>query len=193
MGKLGVRVIGMDLSVGALKLTRRWLEKAGVKNCYFICADMRYLPLKESSVGFIYGGGSIEHFEETQLGINELRRVLRKGGLLSLTYPVISIASLTYRQIYGNIPEIPLLKQIFSFMHVRVFRKKFMIFGLEKSFFAGTMEKYFKRAGFSNIHSAYFDTFLDIAAFKSEFIKNIVRKLAKNPLFWPMIFTNGIK
>ena len=193
MGKLGIKVIGMDLSVEALKLTRRWLEKAGIRNSYFICGDMRYMPIKDSKIGFIYGGGSIEHFEETQLGINELRRVLRQEGLLTLTYPLLSIASLTYRQLYGNIPELPVLKQLYKFVHVNIFRKKFMIFGLEKSFFISTMEKYYKKAGFTNVSSAYFDTYLDIAVFKSEFIKNLLRKTAKNRLFWPMVFTNGVK
>jgi ubiquinone/menaquinone biosynthesis C-methylase UbiE/uncharacterized protein YbaR (Trm112 family) len=195
MGKSGVKVIGMDLSVGALKLTRAWLKKAGIKEAYFLCADMRYMPVKESSIGMIYGGGSIEHFEETQLGINELRRVLRPGGVLTLTYPVISLATLTYRQLFGNIPELPVLKQFYKFMHVNILKKRFMRFGLEKSFLIPTMENYFKKAGFDkkSIKSAYFETYLDMTFFKSESVKNFMRKLAKNPLFWPMVFTNGVK
>lgn len=193
MGKKGARVIGTDLSAAALKFTRKFMKKSGIKKAHFVRCDMRYMPFKDNSIGFIYGGGSIEHFEETRLAVNSLRSILKKGALISLTYPYISIATLTYRQLYGNISEFPVLKQLGKFFHITLMRKKFMRFGYEKSFFMSTMEKYFREAGFKEIHSNLFDTYLQIALFKSEKMKNLLRLVSKNRLFWPMVYTNGIK
>jgi ubiquinone/menaquinone biosynthesis C-methylase UbiE/uncharacterized protein YbaR (Trm112 family) len=196
LARTGVRVIGLDISAEALKFSRRFLtEIADIKNCHFVCGDMRFLPFKDNSIGMIYGGGSIEHFEETQRSVSELHRILKNNGVLSLTYPYISIATLTYRQMYGNIPELPVIKQIAKFIHINVLKKKLMHFGYEKSFTIGKMESFFKKAGFSkrNINSDLFDTYLQIGVFKNPAIKELLRKISRNKLFWPMVYTNGIK
>ena len=154
---------------------------------------MRRLPFKEDSLGMIYGGGSIEHFDGQQEAIDSMRKSLMPGTVLTLTYPYISISTLTYRQLFGNIPDLPVLKQFFIFLHETVLRKKFMRFGYEKSFTIGTMEKFYKKSGFTKIYSGLFDTFLDMTFIKNEKMKDFMRKLSRFKPFWPMVHTTGIK
>jgi SAM-dependent methyltransferase len=193
MGKRGIPVIGFDNSTGALKYTARFLSLAGIKDFHLVCGDMRSLPFKENSLGMIYGGGSIEHFDGQQRAIDSMRKTLIPGTVLTLTYPYISISTLTYRQLFGNIPDLPVLKQFFMFLHETVLKKKFMRFGYEKSFTIGTMEKFYKKSGFKTIYSGLFDTFLDMTFIKDEKMKNFLRRLSRFKPFWPMVHTTGIK
>ncbi len=70
LAKKGINVIGYDNSPAALKYTARFLKAAGVSNYHLVCGDMRYLPFKDNTLGMIYGGGSIEHFDGQQKAIN---------------------------------------------------------------------------------------------------------------------------
>lgn len=193
MGRTGIPVIGYDNSLAALKFTSRFLKKAGVNKFHLVCGDMRYMPFKSNSIGMIYGGGSIEHFDGQQKAIDSMYNSLLHGGVLTLTYPYISISTFTYRQLFGNIPDLPVIKQLFRFLHETVFRKKFMRFGYEKSFTIGKMERFYKKSGFEIIESGLFDTYLEITFIKNQKIKDFIRKLAKMKAFWPMVYTTGIK
>jgi SAM-dependent methyltransferase len=193
MGKTGVPVIGFDNSVAALKFTAKFLSNAGIKNYQLVCGDMRHIPFKENSIGMIYGGGSIEHFDGQQEAINSMQKALIPGAALSLTYPYISISTLTYRQLFGNIPDLPVLKEFYKFMHETVFRKKFMRFGYEKSFTIGKMQRFYGKSGFKDIHSGLFETYLYMTFIKNEKLKNFMRKLSTLKPFWPMVYTTGIK
>jgi len=43
-------------------------------------ADVRALPFRDASFDAIYSMGTIEHFDETQLAVEEIARVLKPGG-----------------------------------------------------------------------------------------------------------------
>jgi ubiquinone/menaquinone biosynthesis C-methylase UbiE len=193
LGKSGIPVIGYDNSIAALKFTARFLKLGGIENFHLVCGDMRYLPFKDDSLGMIYGGGSIEHFDGQQQAIDEMHRALIQGCALTLTYPYISISTLTYRQLFGNIPDIPVMKQIYQFIHEKILRKKFMRFGYEKSFTIGKMQSFYKKSGFTNINSGFFDTYLDMTFIRNVKIKDFLRKLSRFKPFWPMVHTTGNK
>jgi ubiquinone/menaquinone biosynthesis C-methylase UbiE/uncharacterized protein YbaR (Trm112 family) len=193
MAKSGITVIGYDNSLAALKFTSKFLKYAGIKDFHLVCGDMRYIPFKDNSLGMIYGGGSIEHFDGQQTAINEMYRTLLSKGALTLTYPYISLSTLTYRQLFGNIPDVPVLKQFYRFIHEKLFRKKFMRFGYEKSFTIGKMQGFFKKSGFENIYSGLFETYLEMTFVKNKKMKDFLRKLSEFKPFWPMVHTTGIK
>jgi ubiquinone/menaquinone biosynthesis C-methylase UbiE len=193
LGKKGIPVIGYDNSIAALKFTQKFLKMSGITNYHLVCGDMRYVPFKDKTIGMIYGGGSIEHFDGQQLAIDGLHRILLPGGLLTLTYPYISISTLTYRQLFGNIPDMPILKQFFLFMHEKVFKKKYMIFGYEKSFTISKMQGFYKKSGFRQMYSGLFETYLEMIFIKNPKMKDFLRKLSTWQPFWPMVHTTGIK
>ena len=179
-------IIGIDFCLSALKIAKKLLDKKGITNYLLIQGDILKMPLKNSSIDFIYGGGVIEHFKNTQSCINELFRVLKVNGVVMNSVPYLNIGSI-YRQIFGNIPNIIILKQIAEFIHIKLLNGKHMIFGYEMSFLATTLKKIYKKAGFNKISVNKFEFEL---AF--DFVPNSLKKpfvwLANNSrFFWPMI------
>ena len=49
--------------------------------------DVRSIPFRDGSFDAVYSMGTVEHFDETQLAIDEIRRVLRPGGRALLGVP----------------------------------------------------------------------------------------------------------
>ena len=133
LAKEGASVVGLDVSIDAIRVAKRLLEKGRQKG-WLVCGDMLNLPFKSNLFSLIYAGGSIEHFEDTISAVRELRRVLANGGLLTATVPYISISTLTYSQLSGYTPDVFLLKQLAEFLHIRVLKGKFMTYGYAKSF-----------------------------------------------------------
>lgn len=186
-------VIGIDFCPSALKIASKLLKEKGISNYLLIQGNILNLPIKSEKIDVIYGGGVIEHFIETQKCIDELYRVLNVGGLSFNTVPVLNIASLTYRQIWGNIPNVPIIRQIAEFIHIKLLGGKHLIFGYEMSFLKSSISKIHKKAGFKKVKVDKFEVKLEFA-FIPAFIRPPFIWLAKNSsLFWPMIKIVAIK
>lgn len=186
----GITVVGLDLCIGALKKAKKKFEQEGKKG-FFVCGDMNKLPFKDKLFSVIYAGGSIEHFTDTLGSVKELKRVLAKKGILVATVPLVSLSTLTYGQLSGNIPDVPLLRQIAEFVHIKLLKKKRMIYGYEKSFTARNICDIFRNAGFNKVEYGPYHTFWEIKFFKSKWIKSLLRKLSRTRLFWPFIYVTG--
>lgn len=63
--------------------------------------DMRYLPLKDNSIDEILAIQVLEHvaYQETTKVLNEMRRVLRPGGMVKIYVPDLKLIA---RQILNN-------------------------------------------------------------------------------------------
>lgn len=180
-------VIGIDFSLEALKIAKRMLNEKGIKNYILIQGDVLNLPIKSNAIDLIYGGGVIEHFQNTQKCVDEIHRVLKHGGISFNTVPYLNIASLTYRQLWGNIPNFPVLKQVAEFIHIKILKSKHMIFGYEMSFLSTTLKKIHLNAGFKKIKVEKFSVKMDFD-FTPKRFKKIFTWLAENSrLFWPMV------
>jgi len=181
-------VIGVDFCLSALEIAKKSLEAKGDKNYLLIQGDILNMPIKENTIDLIYGGGVIEHFKNTQKCVDELYRVLKKDGISFNTVPYLNVGSLTYRQIWGNIPNFPVLKQLAEFIHLRLLRGKHMRFGYELSFLGSTLKKIHKRAGFKKVYVDKFKVKLSFDFIPAKFLKKICIMIANNHrLFWPMI------
>lgn len=186
-------LIGIDFCSSALKIAKLMLDKKRCKNYLLIQADILSMPIKDNVVDLIYGGGVIEHFRETQKCVNELYRVLKKKGVSFNTVPYLNLGTLTYRQIWGNIPNFPVLKQIAEFIHMKILRGKHMVFGYEMSFLRSTLKKIHEKAKFKKVVVNKFDVHL-VFDFLPKQIRRPFIWLAKNiPLFWPMVKVVGTK
>jgi len=75
--------IGIDLNRNALSYAR----KRGLPNAEYIVADAEHLPLKPGSVRKILCAEVIEHVNRPADLVQEMRRVLGKGGEVVLTTP----------------------------------------------------------------------------------------------------------
>lgn len=187
-----VPVVGVDACREACRLARQLLAREG-QTGLFVVGDLRRLPFKDGVFGYIYAGGSYEHFTDTASAVQEAWRVLRPGGRVNAAVPVISLATLTYRQLWGNIPELPLLRPLAEWVHLKLLRGRHLRFGYEKSFLPGTFRGYFRRAGFKRVVSGYLDAYLDLTFMPWAWLKQWARWLARRRLFWPMIFVDAEK
>lgn len=186
-------VIGIDFSISALKIAKNLLNRYKIKNYLLIQANILNLPLKNNTVDFVCGNGVIEHFKNTQISINELYRILKNNGISLNTVPYLNFGSLTYRQLWGNIPDFPVLKQLAEFIHLKLLKGKHMMFGYELSFTKKKLIKLHNNAGFKQIKIEKLDV-EPVFLFAPKFIRKPLRWLANNSsLFWPMVQVTATK
>lgn len=191
LAKEGVTVVGIDYSVNALRLAKFYLEEEKITNYLLICGDVTKMPFKDNQFDLLYGGGVIEHFKDTVGVVKENHRVLKKGGVAFNTVPYLNLGSLTYRQMWGNIPNAPILKELAEFVHIRILKGKRMIFGYEYSFTKGQLRKIFNKAGFNNenIEVDKLEVPLLFEYLKNKFVRKAAIVVANNlEWFWPGLY-----
>lgn len=193
LARRGLRVIGVDFSQAALEIAEKMFKESGLINYQLIHSDISKMPLQDDSVDFIYGGGVIEHFNNTHSIIKEMHRVLKNGGWAFNTVPHLNLGALTYRQLWGNIPDCPILKQLAEIVHLRLLRERTMRFGYELSFTKSKMRRLFSQAGFRRVEVTNFHCFLPFEYFPSEKLRKIARLVAQTDLFNPMILISAQK
>lgn len=187
--RTNVQVIGIDFSPSALKVAKYLFKREKIKNSKFILADITNIPLPNNSVNIVFGGGVIEHFEDVQEIINEIYRILRKGGIAYNTVPLLNIGSLTYRQLWGNIPYIPVIRNIFEFIHIKILKAKHLRFGFEFSFLPSSLISMHKKAGFRKIEVGRFKANLVFEYLPFLLCKKIANYISNSSLlFWPVIY-----
>lgn len=187
-------VIGIDFCPHALKIAKEVLQLNNIQNYILIHGDILEMPIKESTVDLIYGGGVIEHFQDTLSSVKELQRVLRPNGVSFNTVPFLNIAALTYRQIWGNIPNFPVLKQLAEFVHIKLLKGKHMIFGYEFSFTRRKLLNIHKDAGFRQVKVEYFPVKMEFEFIPFVWLRTYFMKLASSSiLFWPMAKVVAVK
>lgn len=88
----GNRPVGIDASPFVVRAARDRLKKSADNSAVtalFLAGDLRRLPFKEESLSAILSGSSLDHFEtqaEIKEALNELARVLKRGGVMIITF-----------------------------------------------------------------------------------------------------------
>ncbi len=77
-------VVGVDVSPEAVAHAER---KYSLKNLRFQTGDCRSIPIESASVDVVVSFETIEHLEEHEVFMSEIRRVLKPGGLLIMSSP----------------------------------------------------------------------------------------------------------
>jgi ubiquinone/menaquinone biosynthesis C-methylase UbiE len=191
LSRRGFETAGLDVCIEALKVAKK--VHAGLKRpSFFFGGELNHIPLREGSVDFLYGGGVIEHFKDTAGCVRELHRVLAPGGVSFNTVPYFSVGSLTYRQIWGNIPNVPLLRQLAEAVHLGLLKGRHMTYGYEMSFTASTLKRIHLQAGFSRVEVRRFEVFLPLN-FMPAPLKGMARVLTRWRPFWPMVAVVAVK
>lgn len=188
-------IVGIDISFQSLKIAKEMLDSAGIKNYLLVCGEITQMPFKEGLFNFVYGGGVIEHFKDTLKVIKEMYRILKRGGVVFNSVPYLNLGSI-YRQIWGNIPNLPILKQIAELIHIKLLKSKYMTFGYEYSFTKKSLIKLHQQAGFEAkyISSDKLNVCPSFDYIKNKKLKKIATYLAINcRQFWPMIYVAAKK
>ena len=86
LSKLGYQVKGMDISPKLIEQANRlWKNEANQPE--FFVGDAEKIPMDSESCDVCFLGGVIHHFPDYQRVINEILRVLKKGGILLVIEP----------------------------------------------------------------------------------------------------------
>lgn len=78
--RAGARVVGVDIAESAVALTRQNLAQQGLSATVEV-ADGESLPFPDNSFDFVFAHGVIQYTHDDRALANEVRRVLRPGGL----------------------------------------------------------------------------------------------------------------
>lgn len=84
-GPLSLRAKTIGLDIDKEKLF--WAKKFN-HHIEFICCDLCNLPLRESSVDIVIASSVLEHIENLQSAIKEIKFVLTKQGQMATGYPL---------------------------------------------------------------------------------------------------------
>jgi SAM-dependent methyltransferase len=123
----GARPVGIDVSIDVVREAQRVLA---AHRPAFVVGDVRAIPLADGAVDAVYSMGTIEHFEEYELAIREMFRVLRPGGVAIVGVPNKLDPFLR-----------PLLVHVLNAWGLYGY-------GMEKSFTPGTLARLLEAAGF---------------------------------------------
>jgi demethylmenaquinone methyltransferase/2-methoxy-6-polyprenyl-1,4-benzoquinol methylase len=110
------KIVGIDISEKMLEIGRQKVIVKGLDNLITLHrADAEKIPFSDNSFEAITVAFGVRNFENLELGLKEMRRVLRPGGvmlILEFSYP----RSFPMKQLYGIYSRfvIPLIGQLIS-------------------------------------------------------------------------------
>jgi ubiquinone/menaquinone biosynthesis C-methylase UbiE len=85
-----LRLLDMDVSWSMNEKARRGLSGAELADDIAMCqADAHRLPLADESIEIVVSVGSLRYFKDPIAGLNEIHRVLKKGGA-ALMYDLVA-------------------------------------------------------------------------------------------------------
>lgn len=87
---IGIEVSKYDLHTAKIGARLRALHENPTPggNVEFVCADISHLPLKKNSVDLVLGVSVLEHLNDLEGTIKEIKDSLRKNGVLIAGYPI---------------------------------------------------------------------------------------------------------
>lgn len=187
----GARVTGVDITSEAIDKSRLLFKKQKIKGI-FKQGDLLSLPFGNNQFSFIWSCMSLEYVKNTQKAIAEAYRVLKPGGTMITVVPVVSATTLTYHQLRGDIPNVPILRRCMEWFHWNLMKGKYLHYGYEQSFTPGGLEKMFCNAGFTVRRVDYFPMYYPIL-FIPRIFRPLAQSLLKYRLFWPLCYVEALK
>jgi len=178
-------VVGLDLSLDALILAKKISDNNNL-NSLFICGDILNPPFKDNCFDIVFGGGSFEHFKDTQKGVESLRCIVKSDADIVLTIPCVSLTTLFQGLLTGNTPDVLLLRELYNFIHTNIMKDKYRVFGFEYSFIPKLLSRKFSMGGFKTYSIGRYDVEYDLKFIP--FGKKYINSLLRLRLFWPMFF-----
>lgn len=191
LAEKGIRVVSVDFDLDILRTAKKYFQKYNTEG-NFVCADIHKLPFKNNVFDFSAGIGVVEHSRNIFHSIKEIARVTKIKGYTFQTVPCLSLTTLTLNQRYGTIPHLPILKEIFSFIHINLLKARHMKYGYEESFTLGFLKKIFKKAGFDKIEANFYD-YNQTVLKRNKFWSKFFYKLLRLKPFWDIIFIKTYK
>jgi len=184
--------IGVDFNYNILLSLKQYFNEKGYKKYLLIHGDINKIPIKNDSIDFIYGGGVIEHFYDTNNILFELHRVLKVGGISFNTVPSFNFYWLLMS--FSIIPSPYFLRKIFEFVHIKLLKNKVLDkTGYGLSFTRSLLIKLHMQSGFKNIIVEPFAFHPSFYKLRSKFLRELYFKITQNSLFSAFYLVCGTK
>jgi len=81
------QVVGVDLHEGQVDIASKMARDRGINNLTFKAASVYQLPFQDRSFDAVFSHALFEHLGEPEAALEEIRRVLRPGGIVGLSSP----------------------------------------------------------------------------------------------------------
>ena len=75
------KLIGIDISENSINFANKM--NIYKKDVNFIQSSVLELPFDDDTFDFVFSNGVLHHTSDTQKGLNEIRRVLKKNGVFN--------------------------------------------------------------------------------------------------------------
>lgn len=111
----GFEVFGLDISEGAVKLANKKDVIAKTHNLE------KRLPFQDDAFDLIIACEIIEHLYDTDFFLSELRRILRKGGIIILTTPNLVSLVNRIKILFGKYPSFVPEYKVGGAGHIRAY------------------------------------------------------------------------
>jgi ubiquinone/menaquinone biosynthesis C-methylase UbiE len=185
--------VGIDFNYEMLVTLKHYFDEKGYTKYILIYDDINNMPLKDNSIDFIYGGGVIEHFKDTNNILKESYRVLRPGGVSFNTIPAFNLWWVF--RFFNNIPDIPVIRQALEYIHINILKGKVLerYYGYELSYTPYKLKKLHKNNQFNNIVVSSFAFYPSEKKMKNNFLRKIYYILQNNILTGAVYMVYGKK
>ncbi len=185
--------VGIDFNYEMLLTLKQYFDEKGYKKYILIHDDINNMPLKDNSVDFIYGGGVIEHFKDTNYILKESFRVLKQGGVSFNTIPAFNLWWVF--RFFNNIPDILVIRQILEYIHINILKGKVLerYYGYELSYTPYKLKKLHKNNQFNNIVVSPFAFYPSEKKMKNKLLRKIYYFLQNNTLTSAVYMVYGKK
>lgn len=131
MAEGGADVIGLDISLPAIKEARDFAKQAKIRSRIdFLIGDAQFLPFRDQSCEIVICSETLEHVENYEQAFDELVRTAGKGGRLYVTVPNLLSTLFFECAIWLSVGQPPCVKDFFSVEKEHVFH----IFKVNKLF-----------------------------------------------------------
>ncbi|MEK7570685.1 MAG: class I SAM-dependent methyltransferase [Patescibacteria group bacterium] len=193
MKKYHCSFVGVDFNYPMLVNLKKYLTEKGYTDFILVYADVKKMPIQANTIDFIYGGGVIEHFKDTQNLLQQLYRILRKDGVAFNTVPAFNLFWLA--RSWNSIPAATFLRKPFELLHLRILKSWLLskYHGYELSFTLGKLYDLHKKVGFKSISGGAFAFHPSSSKMKSKVTRDMYYFLSKQKLFSPMYYIVGKK
>ena len=94
------KCIGIDVSIHSLIAAKKICHQLNIEDCYFICCDVKTMPLKNNSFDRVFSFSFLQHFSEKNLNIiliNTFNKMKDKG-----VFKTQMVNKFSVRGIYNN-------------------------------------------------------------------------------------------
>jgi ubiquinone/menaquinone biosynthesis C-methylase UbiE len=183
--------IGVDISITALRKLKQRLVSRGITDYLLVLGDINHLPIAGECVDLVSGFGVVEHLRQPENALFHVHRVLRLKGVSFNTVPYLNLGNILYRSVmWGSIPNVPVLRQVLTFVNVVLLKGKHMVFGFELQLSESQLRRMHTAAGFQpeDVRIEQYKCKIQLHHVWPEWLRGFARRLsANNRMFWPMV------